>query len=622
MSRVLLVDPSSLTQKIVREALESRGHTVSAAEDGTTAWELIGTFRPSVVITETELPGVGGTMLTRLIKDTERTTGITVIVYTGSRSGREKARSTAAGADAVVWKDSDGVDALLELIPSGADGAGDPATRGEHNADEVPKTDAGGAAAEVLTDTLARTYERTLFRAQVLQQVWEVGEYLPSLPQTVEVLLETVGRVFELDIAAAILRFEREARVFVLPGARTFSSDVDDFVQIARDDFSRRPGTEMVQSTRQIVLGTDARDDYAHVRIDGKRISSYHILVLIDTADRFVGLLHLGHLSNNFFTGQINDDLEALTRPVGTVLSNSVRYNETEERRRKINTIFSKFVPVEVIEDLLSQSEDAEMAVGEKRDVAILFTDIRSFTVISEHNTAENIVSFLNAYLEQMVRIIRRHGGYVDKFIGDAILAIFGAPISYQDNAVRAVRAAQEMAATVSEIDVEGLVLPDGGFTTGIGVHEGTVIVGNIGSRDKFDYTVIGDNVNLSSRLEGLTKHYRTQVLMSDTVHRKVTAEIETREVDTVRVKGKEQATTLYSTVPAGSFDEESARNYHKALSMYRLGNWTIAIDYFRRVLERYPTDYLASMYITRCREFADDPPDENWGGAITLDFK
>lgn len=614
MSRVLLVDPSSLTQKIVRDALESRGHTVAVAEDGTTAWELIGTLHPAVVITETELSGVGGTMLTRMIKDTGRTAHIMVIVYTGSRSSREKVRAVAAGADAVVWKDDDGAEAVLDLIPSGADAPDD--------RDELPETESAEGEAETLTDLMAHTYDRTLFRAQILQQVWEAGDHLPSLSGTAETLLETMLRVFELDIAVAILRFEREARVFVLPGAGTFSTDVDDFVQIARDDFSRRPGTEMVQSTRQVVFGTEDRDDYGHVRIDGKRISSYHTLVLTDATDRFVGMLHLGHLSNNFFTGQINDDLDALIRPVGTVLANSVRYNETEDRRRKINTIFSKFVPNEVIEDLLSQSEDAEMAVGEKRDVAILFSDIRSFTVISEHNTAENIVSFLNAYLEQMVRIIRAHGGFVDKFIGDAILAIFGAPISYEDNAARAVRAAQEMAATVSEIDVEGLVLPDGGFATGIGVHEGTVIVGNIGSRDKFDYTVIGDNVNLASRLEGLTKHYHTRVLMSDTVHRKVHAEIETREVDTVRVKGKEQATTLYSTVPAGSFDEESARDYHKALSMYRLGNWTTAIDYFRRVLDRYPADYLASMYIERCRRFADTPPDEDWGGAITLDFK
>jgi adenylate cyclase len=277
-----------------------------------------------------------------------------------------------------------------------------------------------------------------------------------------------------------------------------------------------------------------------------------------------------------------------------------------------------------VIQELLSKREDTGMKIGEKRSVAILFSDIRSFTVISENNSAEKIVAFLNRYFQLMVRIIREQGGTIDKFIGDAILAVFGAPVSFEDNAARAVRAATAMAAALQDFDTSGLVLPEGGFRTGIGIHEGDVIVGNIGSEDKFDYTVIGDNVNLASRLESLTKYYHTSIILSDDVRRTIGESLPTREVDTVRVMGREQATTLYTVDPPDQVQEDDVAGeaYRKGISMYKMGNWTTAIDYFKHALARLPEDYLCQMYIDRCREFAVNPPPPDWEGAIRLDFK
>jgi len=292
---------------------------------------------------------------------------------------------------------------------------------------------------------------------------------------------------------------------------------------------------------------------------------------------------------------------------------------------RKVRNVFSKFVPQEIIKELLEQKEgDTAMKVGEKRSVAILFSDIRSFTVISENNSAENIVSFLNSYFQKMVSIIKECGGVIDKFIGDAILAIFGAPVSYDNNAERAVEAAVGMINKLSEIDASSLVLPQGGFQIGIGIHEGTVIVGNIGSQDKFDYTVIGDNVNLASRLEGITKHYKKPIIVSEVVAKKVQGLQPLREVDTVKVKGKEEPTTLYSveTESQGLFSEEAMQYYKKGLVLYKMGNWNTACDYFNKTLQIAPGDYLCELYLDRCREFQENPPPPEWGGAIALDFK
>jgi len=605
MSTVVVVDISEVTRRVIRDFLESRGHSVVSVGDGREALEHIEREPPELLVTGTDLPGLDGYVLTRLVKESHRTIRVSVLVDDGSE--RDRLRALTAGADAVMGNDPDSLEELLPLLAA------------------APEEDAAADIVEedrTVLERVSRRYDRELFVAEVVNRIWAIGERIRSLHDTAGDVLRTLLSTFDIDIATVILLYEREARVFTVPGARVFEEDTVQFISVARGDFSRRPGAETVRSIGEQLLGTEEREDFLRVRIDGRRVSSYHTIVLRREDGSLIGTLHLGQLTNNYFAGRITTELERIALPAAVVLGNSVRYNETEGRRHKINTIFAKFVPEEVINDLLSQTDDAEMAVGEKRTVAILFSDIRSFTVISEHNSAETIVSFLNAYLERMVRIIRSHGGFIDKFIGDAILAIFGAPVSYEDNAARAIRAAREMAATISEIDVEGLVLPQGGFATGIGVHEGTVIVGNIGSQDKFDYTVIGDNVNLASRLEGLTKHYHAQVLMSDVVYHKVSREVAVREVDTVRVKGKEQATTLYMPVVPGSFDEESADDYRKALSMYKLGNWSTATDYFRRVLTRYPDDYLSSMYIERCREFVENPPDADWGGAIKLDFK
>lgn len=647
MSRVLIVDPSVMTQGYCRDYFVSLGHEVVACGDGFEAIREIDRWRPDLVVADPDVSRVSGVLLLRYVRG--RVAGRVRFALYGGESGRRKELwGRLALADAWVEKDEDGLEAIRRLLDApdaGADSAAN--TRTTDAATEVPSVaEAGGAAPSVsvdrpdrgasneepgrvgeedpsLIETVSAILDRGLFHSGVAEAIWSVAAETEDVSRTVEEILTIVRDFADASLAAVVLRYGREARGYFAPGTDLVADDVEQFGRVCFEDFFRRPGTEAISSRSSHILGVSGRTDFDRTRIDGRRLSSYFVVPLFSRDGAFVGTLHVGDLLNNAFVGLRGDEIEMLSTTIAGALHQVVRFHVTEDTRKKINTIFAKFVPQEVIEDLLSQSDDAEMAVGEKRSVAILFSDIRSFTVMSEHNSAEKIVSFLNTYLERMVRIIREHGGFVDKFIGDAILAIFGAPISYEDNAARAVRAARQMAASIGEIDVGGLVLPDVGFATGIGVHEGTVIVGNIGSSDKFDYTVIGDNVNLASRLEGLTKHYHAQVLLSDVVRTRLPETIPVREVDTVRVKGKEQATTLYA-VPgaADTLSPEASDHYHKALSMYKLMNWATATDYFRRVLAEHPDDYLASMYIDRCREFANEPPPADWGGAVKLDFK
>ena len=228
-----------------------------------------------------------------------------------------------------------------------------------------------------------------------------------------------------------------------------------------------------------------------------------------------------------------------------------------------------------------------------------------------------------------MCTIIKKHGGTIDKFIGDAIMALFGAPVSYEDNSRRAVAAAYEMREALATVPLEDLILPEGmSFNIGIGIHYGDVIVGSIGSQDKTDYSVIGDNVNLASRMEGLTKTYGSMILVTDAVKKDIykttggTGDFEFRYLDDVKVKGKEKAVPIYAIDRnREEFSEAYRDSYTKGFELYKEGTWRLAHEYFEKAVAELPEDKAAKLMLERCIEFEKNPP-ENWDGAITFHTK
>ncbi len=614
---VLLVDDSELIRGVVTEHLESKGYEVITAEDGLEGILTVYTRIPDIVVTDVEMPRLQGYQMSRLIKSRRGIRSIPVIMHTSLSEDRDKFWASSSGADDFITKDFDNLDLIDEKIEELLEKAGP-------LEEETIREDAEQMDEPAAMEMLGNLFDKELFQSTILNKLSEVVKYIGSLSLSTIEVLKLLGNVCETHLGVIILLYHNDAKVYILPSEEVHKEDVDKFVKLSLQDFRAHKGDVKIERVDEKIYGIEEREDWEKVRLDGKRISSYHAVPLKGKGDSVIGTIHVGNLSNNYFSSYITDNIDIFARGAGLVLENSILFNTVNEMENKIKTMFSKFVPPEVIQDLLNRSEEEEMQVGEKRSVAILFCDIRSFTVVSENNSAESIVAFLNGFFEKMVGIIKEKGGIIDKFIGDAMLAVFGAPISYEDNAARAATAAVEMYEHLGEVDTRDLILPEGGLQIGIGVHEGTVIVGNIGSRDNFDYTVIGDNVNLASRLEGLTKHYKSPVILSDVVAARVEEAYPLREVDTVKVKGKEKPTTLYAVVMGGynKIDEDVSGNYTKGLQMYKMGNWVTAKEYFNKVLERHPGDHLSKMYIERCEEFAENPPEENWGGAVDLDFK
>lgn len=223
-----------------------------------------------------------------------------------------------------------------------------------------------------------------------------------------------------------------------------------------------------------------------------------------------------------------------------------------------------------------------------------------------------------------MVDIIKKHGGTIDKFIGDAIMAEFGTPVSYEDNCDRAVAAAIEMREALESVPLEDLVMPEGmKFATGIGIHYGDLIVGSIGSKDKTDYSVIGDNVNLASRLEGLTKMFEVKILISGSVKDEcIKTDFSYRYIGDVSVKGKKIPVPIFSVDSSDEeYSSEYKDNYQKGIELYKQGIFNLAKEYFDKALVIYPDDKAAKLVRDICQHCIEEPP-VNFDGSIIFNTK
>ncbi|MBT3274516.1 MAG: adenylate/guanylate cyclase domain-containing protein, partial [Spirochaetales bacterium] len=285
-----------------------------------------------------------------------------------------------------------------------------------------------------------------------------------------------------------------------------------------------------------------------------------------------------------------------------------------QKNERKVRNIFQKYVPKDVIDSLFMNPE--QMLVGDNRVLAILFSDIRSFTTISEGFMPDELVKSLNQYFGILVDIIMSRGGIVDKYIGDAIMAFFGAPVKHDNDAEEAVRTALEMQAALALFNKKQMELGKPPFKTGIGVNYGVVTVGNIGSEKKMDYTIIGDMVNLGSRLEGLTKVYKQEVIFSESVFRKVREKIPCRMIDKVVVKGKTQGEKIYIAALKLSDREQKAWLYHhKGLKHYYGRDFKNAVSFFEATIKLLSEDHVADIFLKRCEKYMKNPPPPEWDG-------
>lgn len=234
---------------------------------------------------------------------------------------------------------------------------------------------------------------------------------------------------------------------------------------------------------------------------------------------------------------------------VGTGIGSYIYMSWRDASSRKhIENMFGRFVSPQILEKLLSEKKEISLE-GQRKVMTVLFSDIRGFTSLSEMNSPDDVINTLNEYLSEMVEIILSYNGTLDKFIGDAIMAFYNDPVEMEDHALRAVQTALAMKQRLAEINKRWFAQGKPFFNIGIGINTGDMIVGQVGSSRLVDYTVIGDNVNLASRIEGLTKEYKVTILISESTYEEVKDRVETRYIDEVRVKGRETPVKIYEVL-------------------------------------------------------------------------
>ena len=288
--------------------------------------------------------------------------------------------------------------------------------------------------------------------------------------------------------------------------------------------------------------------------------------------------------------------------------------------KRQLAGLFGQYVPPERVEEMSQHPESFTME-SENRELTVLFSDVRDFTSISEGLGAAELSQLMNEYLSAMTRVIYDHRGTVDKYIGDAIMAFWGAPISDHDHARNAVYTALGMVAQVRVLskDFRERGWPE--LHIGIGINTGDMNVGDMGSRYRRAYTVLGDGVNLGSRLEGLTKSYGVSIIVSRST-RDAVPELAYRELDRVRVKGRDNPVTIYEPLgPRDAVDErlrDELKFYREALKLYRAQNWDLAELQFVNLQKRWPKRGLYKLFIERINHFHTNPPPADWDGVFT----
>ena len=301
--------------------------------------------------------------------------------------------------------------------------------------------------------------------------------------------------------------------------------------------------------------------------------------------------------------------------------------NLSQERRgrKRIKKLFQHYLDPRVIHGLLQQPDNIKLG-GERRVCTVFFSDIAGFTSFAEGMDPQELVELMNQFLSEMTDAIIKNGGFVDKYIGDAVMAVFGAPVDMPHHAEAACRAALECHRRIRLLSEEFRKQGRPGINIRIGLNTGEMIVGNMGSMQRMNYTVMGDAVNLASRLEGACKQFGTNSLVGPRTARQVGKAMVLRRIDLIRVKGKQEPVWIFELVGQHLGIKKDIfvklELFEKALEEYRKRNWSVALKNFAGLLSKWPDDGPSRTYVKRCKEFIESPPGDDWDGVYTMTSK
>jgi adenylate cyclase len=428
-------------------------------------------------------------------------------------------------------------------------------------------------------------------------------------PETFEEKIVVVG-------ATAIGIYDMRVTPFdvTFPGSEIHANVIDN---ILRRDFLLRPDWAiMFDLTAIVLIGLTLGLLLPRVRpVPGTAVA----------AGLFVSYLALCQYLFSYKRYCLNIVYPLITLVIVYVSLTAYKYLTEERKKKFIKGAFSTYLAPTVVEQLIKDPDKLVLG-GEDRIITAFFSDVQGFTAISEALTAEEVVELLNEFLTEMTDIILGYEGTIDKFEGDAIIAFFGAPIILEDHAVRACKACIDMQTRLAELRTKWLAEKRPALKVRIGLNTGSAVVGNMGSRNKMDYTMMGDTVNTAARLEGANKIYGTFTMISDATYAPARNGIFVRELDSVIVLGKEEPVGVYELLGYPDEVDDVLKSlvelYARGLGAYRNRNWDEAISHFSGVLSTNPNDGPSQTMLSRCKDFKVSPPHKDWNGSFMMATK
>ncbi len=398
------------------------------------------------------------------------------------------------------------------------------------------------------------------------------------------------------------------------------------------------PGVEVHANLLDNILRDDYfyRSDFIHFLSFLLILFSGLIIGLILTKLRalqglILSLIYLvGYFAGNVWLLFNEGTWTSFVYVLGVILTNwfaivLFKFFGEEKDKRFIKGAFQQYLSPKVIEHLVEDPGLLKLG-GEKREITAFFSDVQGFSTISESLSPEELVELLNEYLTEMTDIVMKYDGTVDKFEGDAVIAFFGAPVTYDDHAAKACLASLEMQEKLVELRADWKRDGKHELYVRIGLNTDNVVVGNMGSAYRMDYTMMGDGVNLAARLEGVNKQYGTYLLISEFTYEAAKEHIEVRELDMIRVVGKNEPIRIYEVmgkkgeVPAGIL--KAAKYFSKGLLLYRSQDWEEAAKYFAHANKLYGKDEASHTFFERCKNFGKESPGADWDGVYQMATK
>jgi adenylate cyclase len=401
----------------------------------------------------------------------------------------------------------------------------------------------------------------------------------------------------------------------VYPGAEIHATVIEN---ILTGKFVSRPGWSALYDLAAIVVLT------ALVAVVLPRVGA--LAGLLFTAGLFAAYLVATREAFVRFGVWLDDVYPLLAVVTAYTLLTVHHYLMEQRERRKIHNAFGRYVSPVVIDRMLEDPTRLRLG-GEQKVLTVLFSDLQGFTAYSERYSPREMIELLSEYYARMTERIFAREGMLKEYVGDELMAIFGAPIERSDHAIRACAAALDMRAHRRIMTEEWVASGRPPIVARTGINSGPMLVGNLGSEYRFSYGVLGDDVNLGSRLEGLNKQYGTEILIGDKTAELVGAAFRLREVDAVRVVGKKQPTRIYELLAAAETPlpedlEVLLRDYAAALAAYREQGWPEAVRLLEKVLAQRPDDGPSRVLLGRCRVFAESPPPAEWDGVFEATSK